>query len=90
MTGTLPAAVARVPFTDLVRLTECVLVIPPGGRVHPAAPGDPKIGVEHPGCTRVADIALELDAFYCPLCQWNGRISGHWAADLITAPPPSR
>ena len=39
----------RFPFTDPIRDTECVLVIPPGGQVYPAAPGDPKIGVEHLG-----------------------------------------
>jgi hypothetical protein len=79
----------RAPFTDLARLRECVLVIPPGGSVCPAAPGDPRIGVEHPGadgpCIVLADIALDLDAFYCRLCQWNGRISGAWATDLIRA-----
>lgn len=82
------SAPAAVPFTDLAGGAECVLVIPPGGKVYPDAPGDPKIGVIHPGapgeaCIRVADLALELDAFFCPLCQWNGRVSGGWAADQI-------
>lgn len=80
---------ARIPFTDLVRQASCVLVIPPGGSVYPAAPGDPKIGVEHGECLRVADLALDLDAFYCPECGWNGRISGEWAADMIAAMRPS-
>lgn len=75
----------RVPFTDGMSLAECVLVIPPGGKVYPAAPGDPRIGVEHGECARPADLALDLDAFYCPVCQWNGRISGAWAADVIHA-----
>ena len=75
----------RVAFTDLVRMAQCTLVIPPGGQVHPAAPGHPKIGVAHPGCIRVADLALELDAFFCPLCQWNGRVSGAWCAGQIRA-----
>lgn len=78
----------RAPFTDLVRMAECELVIPPGGQIYPAAPGQPKIGVAHPGaagevCVVLADIAIELDAFYCPLCQWNGRISGAWCLDLL-------
>jgi hypothetical protein len=71
--------VVRVQFTDPIRGAECVLVIPDGGRP----------GVEHPGadgpCVVLAEISLELDAFYCRLCQWNGRISGAWAADMIRA-----
>ena len=74
----------RFPFTDPIRDTECVLVIPPGGQVYPAPP-DEKIGVEHGECGAVADLTLELDAFYCPLCGWNGRVSGAWAADMIRA-----
>jgi hypothetical protein len=82
-------SVVRAPFTDPVRGAGCVLVIPVPGLVYPAAPGDPKIGVEHPGapgetCIRLADLALELDAFYCPLCQWNGRVSGGWASRMIS------
>jgi hypothetical protein len=78
-------AVVRVPFTDLAHRAGCVLVIPPGGRVYPAGPGALQIGVEHPGCTRVADLALDLDAFFCPSCQRNGRISGRWASGMIAA-----
>jgi len=78
------------PFTDDVSGQPCELVIPPGGKVHPDAPGDPKIGVRHPSvpgeaCIVLADLEIELDAFYCRLCQWNGRISGAWAADMIGA-----
>lgn len=76
---------ARFAFTDPIRSAECVLVVPDGGRVFPVAPDDPQIGVEHGGCGRVADLAIELDAFYCPACQWNGRISGGWAVDMIRA-----
>lgn len=39
-------------------------------------------GVEHPDCGRLADVSPELDAFFCPACQWNGRISGAWFMDL--------
>lgn len=78
-----------MPFTDLVHWAECTLVIPPGGVVYPG-PGQPKIGVEHPGaageaCIVLADLAIELDAFYCRLCQWNGRVSGAWCLDQIDA-----
>jgi hypothetical protein len=80
----------REPFTDLVCGATCTLVIPPGGQVYPSAPGEPKIGVEHPGaagepaCIVLADISLGLDAFYCRFCGWNGRISGAWVVDVIT------
>jgi hypothetical protein len=81
----------RFPFTDLVRMAECTLVVPPGGTVYPG-PGEPKVGVEHPGapgetCIRRADLEIELDAFYCPKCGWNGRISGAWAHDMLRGAP---
>ena len=72
------------PFTDDVSGQPCELVIPPGGKVFPA-PGEPKTGVRHPDCPAVADLCMDLDAFYCQLCQWNGRISGAWAAGMIGA-----
>ena len=71
-------------FTDPVRNLECVLVIPAGGQVRPQD-GEPKIGVSHPGCFSVADLAMELDAFFCPHCEWNGRIYGVWAWKMIRA-----
>ena len=70
------------PFTDDVSGRVCDLVIPPHGNVF-AVPGQPKIGVRHPDCDAVADLCMDLDAFYCPACKWNGRISGAWAADVI-------
>ncbi|SRR6266566_3003174 len=75
---------AALAFTDLVSNQRCELVIPPGGRVYPG-PGEPKIGVAHPGCPAVADLAVELDAFWCPACGWNGRVSGAWCVDMIRA-----
>ena len=72
----------RAAFTDLVHGAECALVIPPGGSVYPR-PGEPRAGVAHPGCPELADLAIELDAFYCRLCRWNGRVSGAWCLDLI-------
>ena len=73
-----------MPFVDEVRGGECVLVVPAGGKVFPRS-GEPKIGVVHPHCVTVADLALHLDAFFCPACHRNGRISGFWAADVIKA-----
>jgi hypothetical protein len=84
------AGTVRAAFTDPVPLLagECTLVVPPGGRVFPQA-GEAKIGVEHPRCDAVADLAIELDAFFCPACKRNGRVSGAWCADVIrSAGPP--
>jgi hypothetical protein len=75
-----------VRFVDPISGEDVALVVPAGGRVCPS-PGEPKIGVEHPRCDNLADLAIELDAFYCPRCQWNGRISGAWAVDVIEAAP---
>ena len=72
------------PFTDDVSGQPCELVIPDGGKVFPS-PGEPKTGVRHPDCPAVADLCMDLDAFYCPACRWNGRISGAWAAGMIGA-----
>lgn len=72
------------PFTDPVSGQSCSLVIPPAGRIFPS-PGEPKTGVRHPGCPEVAGLSLDLDAFWCPSCGWNGRISGAWAAEMVAA-----
>jgi len=69
-------------FVDPISSQWCVLVIPEGGRLYPGD-GDPKIGIRHPDCPEVADLSVELDAFYCPTCGWNGRVSGAWCVDLI-------
>lgn len=42
-------------------------------------------GVEHPDCDQLADVAVHLDAFYCPTCRWNGRITGGWVVDMWRA-----
>jgi hypothetical protein len=81
---TTPAQAVRKPFHEDVRGGQCVLVVPPGGKVYPKA-GEAKIGIEHPGCTEVADLAIELDAFFCPACHRNGRVSGMWCRDVIEA-----
>ena len=69
----------RFAFTDPIRHRECVLVIPPDGRIF----DEPKIGVAHPDCDTLADLSIELDCFYCQACQWNGRVSGAWCVDMI-------
>jgi hypothetical protein len=74
----------RYLFTDVAGGARCVLVVPAGGAVYPR-PGQPKIGIEHPGCGLVADLAVELDAFYCPGCGYNGRVQGGWCRDVIGA-----
>ena len=44
---------------------------------------EPRIGIAHPGCGALADLSIELDAFYCRACHWSGRVSGAWCADMI-------
>jgi hypothetical protein len=75
----------RFTFLDPIRDRLCALVVPPDGRVY----GEPKIGIAHPDCDSLADLSVELDAFYCPACGWNGRVSGAWCVDMIegTASP---
>lgn len=74
-------------FVDPISQEHCFLVVPPGGRIFPVK-GQPKIGVRHGTCAETADLAVELDAFYCPTCGWNGRISGAWAIEMINAAGP--
>ena len=71
-------------FVDPISRKTCRLVVPTDGRVYPNR-GEPKIGIEHNNCPELADLSIELDAFYCRACQWNGRISGAWAVDVIEA-----
>lgn len=77
-----PPAVSRIAFTDLITRQSCELVVPQNGRVY-ATKDEPKIGVAHPRCDALADLAVDLDAFYCPDCEWSGRVSGAWAIDMI-------
>lgn len=39
-------------------------------------------GISHPSCDRLADISLDLDAFYCTACKYNGKVSGAWINDM--------
>lgn len=77
-----PGAYPRFAFLDPIQNRQCVLVVPPDGRVF-ASRGEPKIGIEHPDCDQVADLSIDLDAFYCPVCRWNGRVSGAWCVHVI-------
>lgn len=74
----------RHSFTDPIRYVNVTLVIPSDGVVFPMQ-GEAKIGVEHPGCPELADLCLDVDAFYCPRCRWSGRITAAWAVEQIEA-----
>ena len=65
------------PFVDPVSGRPCVLHMGDEPGVEP--------GVEHPGCIYRAEVAPQLDCFYCRYCWWNGRISGAWFMDLLMA-----
>jgi len=77
-------AEVREPFIDPIGGGWCDLVVPPGGKVYPQD-GEPKIGIAHPRCISIADLAIDFDAFFCPSCKRSGRVSGAWAADVIKA-----
>ena len=70
------------PFTDPSSGAACELAVPDGGAVHPG-PGQPRIGIAHPGCDALGDLVLDLDAWQCRTCGVIGRVSGAWAADTI-------
>lgn len=61
------------PFTDPVSGRDVVLHLVDG------------LGVAHGDCPVLADVLPEIDAFYCPACRWNGRISGAWFTGLVAA-----
>ena len=56
-------------FTDPVTGAACALFLNP-------------LGVQHPRCGQLADVYLDLDAFYCPACGHNGRVDGAWVHAL--------
>lgn len=58
-------------FIEPVNGGACSLIVKPGKR--PV--------VRHPNCRSMADVIIELDAFYCMKCHFGGRISGAWAAE---------
>lgn len=62
-------------FTDLATRRQCELLTQPGK--------PPR--VIHPACGAYADVSVQFDAFYCPICRWNGRVSGAWVADMQEA-----
>lgn len=45
-------------------------------------------GVEHPGCSSLAVIAIDLDAWQCSGCGRRGRVSGAWAMERWRAEAP--
>jgi hypothetical protein len=63
-------------------LLEGIFVDPISGRQCFLAT-DPLLGVAHPNCPELADVTVELDAFYCRACGWNGRVSGAWVMDVV-------
>jgi hypothetical protein len=67
-------------FTDLVSGRTCAVVIGPATDLF-----DGETGVAHPGCDQLADISINLDAFYCRVCRYSGRVSGAWVVDLLRA-----
>ena len=73
-----PPEAVEHQFNDAISGRSCELVIPLGSRYQPS-------GIRHPGCIALADLSMELDAFYCRSCGMNGRVSGAWCADRIAA-----
>lgn len=65
----------RRSFVDPVKGVERELVVLIGAPVFEA------LKVEH-GCTDLADVSANLDAWFCPVCHAGGRISGAWAFDV--------
>lgn len=63
--------VTRHTFVDPISVQECTLIIET----------DKAPVVEHPDCFGDADVTVELDAFYCPTCRYNGRVSGAWVLE---------
>lgn len=65
----------RRSFVDPVKGVERELVV-----LHGVSAFD-GLKVEH-GCTDLADVSADLDAWFCPVCHVQGRISGAWALDV--------
>lgn len=63
----------HLPFQDPISQRRVYLVLSPSG-FH---------GVEHGTCDTLADVVVELDAFFCPACHCSGRLSGAWAVDKL-------
>lgn len=66
----------RHPFMDGVRGDECTLL------VDPTLPLFEGLKVVHTGCSELADVSADLDAWFCTACQRSGRVSGAWAVDM--------
>lgn len=55
-------------FIDPITGATCTVVDTPDGWL--------PHGIQHPGCDGLADPCPDLDAFFCPECGHNGRVSG--------------
>lgn len=64
---------ARHDFRDPVTGVDLVLVI------DDTLAGEH--GIEHPGCSSLAVIAIDLDAWQCSSCGRRGRVCGAWAME---------
>lgn len=71
--------VVREAFKDPIHADRAVVLV-----VDSKKPLFEALKVEHPDCDQLADVSLDLDAYFCTGCQWNGRISGAWAFDEWT------
>jgi hypothetical protein len=67
---------SEYPFTDHISNRDCTLIVD-GSKA--AFDGN---RVRHGECPELAPVSLDLDAFYCVACRWNGRVSGAWVYDL--------
>jgi hypothetical protein len=66
---------ARRPFIDPISGTERELLV-----LSNATAFDGLV-VEH-GCSDLGNVSADLDAWFCPVCHAQGRISGAWALDV--------
>ena len=76
---------AGLPVTDVAAVTGFAEML--DGRVktlHPRIHAGVLADRRNPDHrAQLADLAIELDAFFCPACHRNGRVSGAWCLDVI-------
>lgn len=65
----------RRSFIDPVKGVERELVVLIG------APAFDALCVDH-GCSDLGNVSADLDAWFCPVCHAQGRISGAWALEV--------
>jgi hypothetical protein len=61
------------PFVDPTSGETCYLVFRPG-----TVPG-----VSHLDCDQLGDVSVAYDAWYCPPCGKQGRVSGAWCINEL-------